>query len=103
MEMFSQYIYEPLFKKKPATLCEIQLQHPDLTAQIDTLTHSSYPDLLTPAQKKNFLEKLKIYVEKIYNNYKEIYKSVQTQEKKNHEIIMEKGEVDFENQNKLNE
>lgn len=103
MEMFSQYIYEPLFKKKPAGFSEISSQHPSLQPLIDTPTLGAYPDHLTPTQKKLFLEKLKIYVEKIYSNYKEIYFCVQIQEKKNHEIIMEKGEVDYENQNKLNE
>jgi len=49
------------------------------------------------------MEKLKIYVEKIYTIYKDIYKQVQIQEKKNHDLIMEKGEVDEENQQKLYE
>lgn len=60
-----------------------------------------YPDYLSLDKKKTFMEKLKVYVEKIYGIYKEIYKEVQTQEKKNHDLIMEKGEVDEENQLKV--
>lgn len=103
MEMFSQHIYEPLFQKSPNVFNEICENIEEFKEIVKGVDISIYPEYITPEKKKDFFEKLKKYVGKIYQIYQEIYNQVQAQEKINHDLIMEKGEVDEENNSKLNE